>query len=78
MFERPSRYGQVDMKSSQTLINGHYRILKNIGADKSGYFLQLLDPENGKSYYTKLIKIDDNHLSAKALYALQMRINRLT
>ena len=60
------------------MINNRYKILSNIGADRSGYFLRLQDPENGKNYYTKLIKIDDNHLSAKALYALQMRINRLT
>ena len=66
------------MKSSQHLINDHYRIDANIGADKSGYFIRLLDPDNGKKYYTKLIRIDDNHLSAKSLYALQMRMQRLT
>ena len=66
------------MNTQQNTINNHYKIIAKVGADRSGYFLRLQDPDNGKKYYTKLIKIDDNHLSAKVLYALQMRIQRLT
>ncbi len=66
------------MSTQQNLINDHYKIIAKAGADKSGYFLRLQDPDSGKKYYTKLIKIDDNHLSAKVLYALQMRVQRLT
>ena len=60
------------------MINNRYRVSANIGADKSGFFLSLQDTENGKKYYTKLVRIDDAHLSAKALYDLQMRIQRLS
>ncbi len=66
------------MKSQQQMINNRYKIIRNIGADKSGYFLCLKDSENGKTYYTKLVKIDDHHISARSLYDLQMRIQRLT
>lgn len=64
--------------ASQQMINNHYKITANIGADKSGYFLTLQDINDGKNYYTKLIKIDNNSLSAKSLFALQMRMQRLT
>ena len=66
------------MKNTQQMINDRYKVTANIGADKSGYFLSLRDSEDGKQYYTKLVKIDDSHLSAKVLYALQMRIQRLS
>ena len=66
------------MNSSKQMINDRYQVLANIGADKSGYFLSLKDTADSKKYYTKLIKIDDNHLSAKSLYGLQMRVQRLT
>ena len=66
------------MKNTQQMINDRYRVTANIGADKSGYFLSLRDSEDGKQYYTKLVKIDDSHLSAKVLYALQMRVQRLS
>lgn len=65
------------MKSQQQMINNRYAISRNIGADKSGYFLCLKDSENGKTYYTKLVKIDDHHISARTLYDLQMRVQRL-
>ena len=64
--------------SSQQLINGRYRVVSNIGSDKSGYFVTLQDTADRKKYYTKLIRIDDNHLSAQGLYTLQMRTQRLT
>ena len=66
------------MKSPQQLINDRYQITRNIGADKSGYFLCLKDTENKKTYYTKLVKIEDQQLSAKTLYDIQMRMKRLT
>ncbi len=66
------------MKSPQQLINDHYQIIRNIGADKSGYFLCLKDTENKKTYYTKLVRIEDQQLSARTLYDLQMRIKRLS
>ena len=64
--------------AQQQLINNRYAIRANVGADKSGYFLTLQDTADGKNYYTKLIKIDNSTLSAKSLYALQMRMQRLT
>lgn len=64
--------------AQQQMINNRYAIRANVGADKSGYFLTLQDTADGKNYYTKLIKIDNNTLSAKSLYALQMRMQRLT
>ena len=64
--------------AQQQLINNRYAIRANIGADKSGYFLTLQDTTDGKIYYTKLIKIDNNTLSAKSLFALQIRMQRLT
>ncbi|MBQ6517067.1 MAG: SUMF1/EgtB/PvdO family nonheme iron enzyme [Anaerolineaceae bacterium] len=64
--------------ASQQMINNRYKIMANIGADKSGYFLTLQDTNDGKTYYTKLVKIDNNSLSAKTLYSLQMRMQRLT
>ena len=63
--------------ASQQMINNRYKIKANIGADKSGYFLTLFDTTDSKNYYTKLIKIDNNNLSAQSLYTLQMRIQRL-
>lgn len=66
------------MKTSQQMINNRYRVSANVGADKSGFFLSLQDTENGKKYYTKLVRIDDAHLSAKALYEIQMRVQRLS
>ncbi len=66
------------MKTPQKLINDRYQIIRNIGADKSGYFLCLKDTENKKTYYTKLVRIEDQQLSARTLYDLQMRIKRLT
>ena len=66
------------MKTPQQMINNRYRVSANIGADKGGFFLSLQDTENGKKYYTKLVRIDDSHLSAKALYDLQMRVQRLS
>ena len=63
--------------AEQKMINNRYKILSNIGADKSGYFLTLQDSEDQKKYYTKLIKIENNKLSAKSLYALQLRMQRL-
>ena len=66
------------MKTSQQMINNRYRVTANIGADKTGFFLSLQDTENGKKYYTKLVRIDDAHLSAKALYEIQMRVQRLS
>lgn len=64
--------------AEQKLINNRYKNIANIGADKSGYFLTLQDSSDSKKYYTKLIKIDNNSLSAKKLYSLQMRMQRLT
>ena len=64
--------------AQQQLINNRYAIKANIGADKSGYFLTLQDTTDGKNYYTKLIKIDNDTLSARSLFALQMRMQRLT
>ena len=46
--------------AEQKMINNRYKILSNIGADKSGYFLTLQDSEDQKKYYTKLIKIENN------------------
>ena len=66
------------MKTPQQMINNRYKVTANIGADKSGFFLSLQDTESGKKYYTKLVRIDDAHLSAKALYELQMRVQRLS
>ena len=66
------------MNSSRQIINNRYQITANIGADRSGFFLSLKDTSDSRKYYTKLIKIDDNHLSARALYALQMRVQRLS
>ena len=60
--------------AEQNLINNRYKIISNIGADKSGYFLTLQDSVDMKKYYTKLIKIENNSLSAEALYALQLRM----
>ena len=64
--------------ATQQMINNRYKIAANIGADKSGYFLTLLDTADQKKYYTKLIKIDNNSLSAKSLYGIQLRVQRLT
>ena len=66
------------MAAQQQLINNHYKIISNIGADKSGFFLTLQDAADGKKYYTKLIRIDNNNLSATSLFSLQMRMQRLT
>ncbi|MBR6089583.1 MAG: SUMF1/EgtB/PvdO family nonheme iron enzyme [Anaerolineaceae bacterium] len=64
--------------AQQQMINNRYRIISNIGADRSGYFLTVQDSADSKKYYTKLIRIDNGSLSAKGLYALQMRMQRLT
>ena len=64
--------------ASQQMINNRYKIIANVGADKSGYFLTLQDTVDNKKYYTKLVKIDNNSLSAKSLFDLQMRVQRLT
>ena len=66
------------MANHQRMINDRYTISANAGADKSGFYLHIRDPKEGKNYYAKLIKIDDNHLSAQELYALQMRTQRLS
>ena len=64
--------------AAQQMINNKYKIAANIGADKSGYYLTLEDSADSKKYYAKLIKIDNNSLSAKTLFGLQMRMQRLT
>ena len=64
--------------AAQQLINNHYKIISNIGADKSGFFLTLQDTTDSKKYYTKLIHIDNNNLSATSLFSLQMRMHSLT
>lgn len=64
--------------AAQQMINNKYKIASNIGADKSGYYLTLEDSSDSKKYYAKLIKIDNNNLSAKKLFGLQMRMQRLT
>ena len=53
--------------AQQQLINNRYAIKANIGADKSGYFLTLQDTTDGNNSYTKLIKIDNDTLSARSL-----------
>ena len=65
------------MNRNQQMINDRYVINANIGADKNGYFLSIREPKEKKNYYAKLIRIDDNHLSAQDLYGLQMRTQRL-
>lgn len=64
--------------ATQQMIDSRYKIAANIGADKSGYFLTLQDSNDSQKYYTKLIKIDNNHLSAQSLFKLQMKIQRLS
>ena len=64
--------------AAQQMINNKYKISANIGADKSGYYLTLDDTADSKKYYAKLIKIDNSSLSAKSLFGLQMRMQRLT
>ncbi len=68
----------VNMDNNQKIINGRYRVLYGVGADKSGYFLSLQDAQADRNYYAKLMKVDDGRLTAQGLFAIQKRVQRLS
>lgn len=59
-------------------VNRKYLLQTRLGTDRSGTLMTMSEPDGSRSYYTKLLRVDNSRLSAMDLYSLQLRFKRLS